>query len=229
MIGVLIADDQDLVRAGFRMILEVEDDIEVVGEAGTGVEALEAARALDPDVVLMDIRMPDTDGIWATRRIREAGLRARVMMLTTFDAEEHVYDAMKAGASGFMLKNAPPGQLVDAVRATAAGDSLLSPSIVRRLVEELIRRPPPGAARPPGLDELTDRELEVLRLLARGMSNAEIAAELFLGAATVRTHVSRLLMKLGLRDRTQAVVVAYESGLVQPGAMFDARAAQRSH
>jgi DNA-binding NarL/FixJ family response regulator len=228
MIGVVVADDQDLVRAGFRMILEVEDDIEVLGEAGTGAEAVEAARALDPHVVLMDIRMPGTDGIWATRRIGEAGLRARVLMLTTFDAEEHVYDAMRAGASGFMLKNAPPAQLVDAVRATAAGDAQVAPAIVRRLVEELIRRPRPGTERPAGLDELTDRELDVLKLVARGLSNAEIAAELFLGAATVRTHVSRILAKLRLRDRTQAVVVAYESGLVQPGAPFDAGATQRS-
>jgi DNA-binding NarL/FixJ family response regulator len=217
MIRVLIADDQELVRAGFRMILEVEDDIEVVDEASDGAAAVEAARKLDPDVVLMDVRMPGTDGIEATRRLVISGSRARVLMLTTFDADDYVYDAMKAGASGFMLKNAPPQRLVDAVHATAAGEAQLAPAIVERMIQEFVRRPAPGATRPPELDELTNRELDVLKLVARGLSNAEIAAELFLGDATVRTHVSRILLKLQLRDRTQAVVLAYESGLVQPG------------
>lgn len=217
MIRVLIADDQELVRAGFRMILEVQDDIEVVAEAGDGAAAVEAARTLDPDVVLMDVRMPDTDGIEATRRLAAAGLRARVLMLTTFDTDEYVYEAMRAGASGFLLKNAPPAELVSALRATARGDAQLAPAIVRRMVQEFVRRPPPGMTRPPALAELTARELHVLQHLARGLSNAEIAAELFLGEATVRTHVSRILSKLDLRDRTQAVVIAYESGLVKPG------------
>ena len=217
MIGVLVVDDQELVRAGFRMILELQADIEVVGEAGDGAEAIEAARALDPDVILMDVRMPGTDGIEATRRLLAAGSRARVLMLTTFDADEYVYEAMKAGASGFLLKNAPPAQLVAAVRATAAGEAQLAPAIVQRMVEEFVRRPAPGTTRPAALDQLTDRETEVLKLLARGLSNSEIANTLFLSEATIRTHVSRILAKLDLRDRTQAVVVAYESGLVQPG------------
>jgi DNA-binding NarL/FixJ family response regulator len=217
VIGVLIVDDQELVRAGFRMILEAQEEIEVIGEAGDGAEAVEAARALDPDVVLMDVRMPGIDGVEATRLLVAAGARARVLMLTTFDAEEYVYEAMKAGASGFLLKNAPPAQLVAAVRATAAGEAQLAPAIVQRMVEEFLRRPAPGTTRPAVLDELTERELDVLKLLARGLANAEIAAALFLGEATVRTHVSRILSKLDLRDRTQAVVLAYESGLVQPG------------
>jgi DNA-binding NarL/FixJ family response regulator len=217
MIRVLIVDDQELVRAGFRMILELQEDIEVIGEAGDGADAVTMARELDPDVVLMDVRMPDTDGIEATRLLLATGSPARVLMLTTFDADEHVYEAMKAGASGFLLKNAPPGQLVSAVRATAAGDAQLAPAIVQRMVEELVRRPAPGRMRPGALDDLTERELEVLKLLARGLSNAEIAATLFLSEATIRTHVSRILTKLDLRDRTQAVVLAYESGLVRPG------------
>jgi DNA-binding NarL/FixJ family response regulator len=217
MIRVLIVDDQELVRAGFRMILELQEDIEVIGEAGDGAEAVTIARELDPEVVLMDVRMPETDGIEATRLLLATGSPARVLMLTTFDADEHVYEAMKAGASGFLLKNAPPAQLVSAVRATAAGDAQLAPAIVQRMVEELVRRPAPGRMRPGALDELTERELEVLKLLARGLSNAELAASLFLSEATVRTHVSRILTKLDLRDRTQAVVLAYESGLVRPG------------
>ena len=221
MIRVVIADDQELVRSGFRMILEAQDGIEVVGEAGDGASAFDVAAALDPDVVLMDVRMPDTDGIEATRRLTAAGVRACVLMLTTFDADEYVYEAMKAGAGGFLLKNAPPAQLVAAVRASAAGEAQIAPSIVQRMVSEFVRRPPPGENRPAALDELTERELEVLKLLARGLTNAEIAAALFLGEATVRTHVSRILGKLGLRDRTQAVVLAYESGLVQPGAMSE--------
>ena len=217
MIRVLIADDQELVRAGLRMILEVQEDVEVVGEAGDGADAVGAAGELDPDVVLMDVRMPGTDGIEATRRLVMNGSRARVLMLTTFDADEYVYDAMKAGASGFLLKNAPPAQLIAAVRATARGDAQVAPEIVRRMVDEFVRRPPPGAARPPGLDQLTERELDVLKLMARGLTNAEIAAELYLSEATIRTHVGRVLAKLDLRDRTQAVVAAYESGLVRPG------------
>jgi DNA-binding NarL/FixJ family response regulator len=219
MIRVLIADDQDLVRAGFRMILDVEDEIEVIGEAGDGHKAIEAAAALDPDVVLMDVRMPEMDGIEATQRLVASGSRARVLMLTTFDADEHIYDAMKAGASGFLLKNAPPAQLVAAVRATAAGEAQIAPAIVRRMVEEFVRRPPPGTTRPAALSELTEREIDVLKLIARGLTNADIAGILFLSEATVRTHVSRILAKLELRDRTQAVVAAYESGLVQPGAV----------
>jgi DNA-binding NarL/FixJ family response regulator len=217
MIRVVIVDDQELVRAGFRLILEAQEDIEVVGEAGDGAEALTVARERDPDVVLMDVRMPELDGIEATRRLGAAGCPARVLMLTTFDVEEYVYEALKAGASGFLLKNAPPAQLVAAVRAAAAGETQLAPAIVGRLVEEFVRRPPPGATRPPALDELTERELDVLKLVARGLSNAEVAARLFLGEATVRTHVSRILGKLELRDRTQAVVLAYESGLARPG------------
>jgi DNA-binding NarL/FixJ family response regulator len=217
VIRVVIADDQELVRAGFRMILEAQNDIEVVGDAADGEAAVKATRALDPDVVLMDLRMPGTDGIEATRRIVAAGSRARVLMLTTFDVDEHVYDAMKVGASGFMLKNAPPQRLVDAVHATAAGEAQLAPEIVQRMVQEFVRRPTPGATRPSELEELTNRELDVLKLVARGLSNAEIATELFLGEATVRTHVSRVLTKLRVRDRTQAVVLAYECGLVAPG------------
>jgi DNA-binding NarL/FixJ family response regulator len=217
VIRVLIADDQELMRTGLRMILEAQDDIEVIGEAADGAAAVKAARTLDPDIVLMDVRMPGTDGIEATRRLAAAGLHARVLMLTTFDVDEYVYEAMKVGASGFMLKNAPPQRLVDAVRATAAGEAQLAPAIVQRMVDEFVRRPAPGASRPPAMEELTARELDVLKLIARGLSNAEVAAELFLGEATVRTHVSRVLTKLGLRDRTQAVVLAYESGLVAPG------------
>jgi DNA-binding NarL/FixJ family response regulator len=217
VIRVLIVDDQELVRAGFRMILEQQEDIEIIGEAGAGADAVRLARELDPDVVLMDVRMPEIDGIEATRLLLATGTRARVLMLTTFDADEYVYEAMKAGASGFLLKNAPPAQLVIAVRATAAGEAQLAPAIVQRMVEEFVRRPTPGRMRPHTLDELTERELDVLKLLARGLSNAEIATTLFLSEATIRTHVSRILTKLQLRDRTQAVVLAYESGLIQPG------------
>jgi DNA-binding NarL/FixJ family response regulator len=225
-IRVLIADDQALVRGGFRLILEAQPDIEVVGEATDGVEAVELARRLRPDVVLMDVRMPRLDGIGATRRlagITEAaapGAEAtiRVLILTTFDHDEYVYEAMRAGASGFLLKTVRPRQLAAAVRDVAAGDALLAPDITRRLIEQFVHRPPPGSAVPPALGELTPRELEVLRLVARGLSNAEIAAALVVGETTVRTHVTRILAKLGVRDRVQAVVAAYESGLVQPGA-----------
>ena len=217
MIRVLVADDQALVRAGFRAILEVQDDLEVVGEAEDGDEAVSLARELRPDVVLMDIRMPSVDGIEATRRLIRDGDAPRILMLTTFDLDEYVYEAMKAGASGFLLKDAPRDQLVGAVRTVAAGDALLAPALVRRLIEDFVRRPAPGAGPPAELDDLTEREREVLTLIARGLANAEIAARLFVSEATVRTHVTHILGKLGLRDRVQAVVLAYETGLVQPG------------
>ena len=214
---MLVADDQALVRGGFRMILDAQEDLEVVGEAEDGAQALEQVRELRPDVVLMDVRMPVLDGIAATRRVVTEGLATRVLVLTTFDQDDVVYDAMKAGASGFLLKSAPPARLVDAIRIVADGDALLAPSVTRRLVEDFVRRPPPGQERPPAVDDLTERELEVLRLIARGLSNAEIAATLVVSEATVKTHVNRVLSKLDLRDRVQAVVLAYESGLVQPG------------
>jgi DNA-binding NarL/FixJ family response regulator len=218
-IRVLIADDQALVRTGFRKILESEPDLEVVGEAGDGAEAVEAALLLRPDVVLMDIRMPRLDGLEATRRL---GGKARVLVLTTFDLNEYVYEALRAGASGFLLKDAPADQLVMAIRVVAAGEALLAPSITKRLIEEFARRPLSNA-RPVQLEVLSPRELEVLQLVARGLSNAEIAGELFVGDATVKTHVSRILQKLNLRDRVQAVVLAYESGLLQPGETDGAR------
>jgi DNA-binding NarL/FixJ family response regulator len=218
MIRVLIADDQALVRGGLRMILDVQPDIEVIAEAADGREAVEAVHLHRPDVVLMDVRMPGVDGIQATRELGERGPDgSRVLILTTFDLDEYVYDAMKAGASGFLLKNTPPDQLADAVRAVARGDALLAPGITRRLIEEYVRAPRAGADAPAPLAELTERELGVLELVARGNSNAEIAAALFISEGTVKTHVSRILAKLGLRDRVQAVVVAYESGLVRAG------------
>jgi DNA-binding NarL/FixJ family response regulator len=217
VIRVLIADDQDLVREGLRMIVDADPGMEVIGEAADGKRALDAARQLDPDVVLMDVRMPELDGIEATARLASAGARARVLVLTTFDLDEYVYRALKAGASGFLLKDATGDQLVAAIRTIAAGDSLLAPSITRRLIEDFCRRPEPGAA-PKAAKTPSERELDVLRLLARGLSNAEIARELFLGEATVKSHVARVLAKLGLRDRVQTVVFAYESGLVRPGA-----------
>jgi DNA-binding NarL/FixJ family response regulator len=215
-IRVVIADDQSLVRAGFRLVLETHPDIEVVGEASNGHEAIHSVGRLQPDVVLMDIRMPELDGIAATRRIT-AEHPARVLVLTTYDLDEYVYDALQAGASGFLLKDTPPTQLVDGIRAVAAGEALLAPTVTRRLIEEFARVGPAQRSRPAALDELTPRELDVLRLLARGLSNAEIAAQLVLGDTTVKTHVTHLLGKLGLRDRVQAVVLAYESGLVTPG------------
>ena len=217
MIRVLIADDQELVRAGFRAILEAQHDLEVVGEAGDGAEAVDLARELRPDVLLMDVRMPILDGIEAARRVLRDDDAPRILMLTTFDLDEYVYEAMKAGASGFLLKDAPRDQLIGAVRTVASGDALLAPALVRRLVEDFVRRPPPGGRPSAELDELTERELEVLTLIAGGLANAEIAARLFVSEATVRTHVTHILAKLGLRDRVQAVVLAYESGLVQPG------------
>jgi DNA-binding NarL/FixJ family response regulator len=217
VIRVVIADDQALVRGGFRSILDGQEDVEVVGEAADGAEAIDAVARLHPDVVLMDIRMPGLDGLEATRRIVADGAAARILVLTTFDVDDYVYEAMKAGASGFLLKTAPPRQLSEAVRTVAAGDALLAPTVTRRLVEQFVRRPPPGARVPPGLDALTDREMEVLRLVARALSNAEIADELVVSEATVKSHVNRILGKLSLRDRAQAIVLAYESGLVAPG------------
>ena len=216
-VRVLIADDQQLVRTGLRMILDAEPDIDVVGEATNGREAVAMARELQPDVVLMDIRMPELDGIEATRRVVQGDgeTSTRVLMLTTFDLDEYVYDALRAGASGFLLKDAPANQLAAGVRMVAAGDALLAPAITRRLIEEFTATPPAASA-PPGLDELTPRELEVFRLVAQGKSNAEIAAELIIGETTVKTHVTRIMMKLGVRDRVQAVVLAYELGVVTP-------------
>jgi DNA-binding NarL/FixJ family response regulator len=217
VIRVLLVDDQTLVRDGFRSILEREPDTEVVGEAGDGREAVEAARRLRPDVVLMDIRMPVVDGLEATRRLLVDPDAPRVLVLTTFDRDEYVYEALKAGASGFLLKDIRSGELTEAIRTVAAGESLLSPAITRRLIEDYVRRPPPGEA-PAQLAQLTERELEVLHLVARGLSNQEIAADLVVSEHTARTHVAHILSKLGLRDRVQAVVLAYETGLVVPGA-----------
>jgi DNA-binding NarL/FixJ family response regulator len=220
MTSVLLVDDQELVRAGFRMILDLEPDLEVVGEAADGEECLRRARDLSPDVVLMDIRMPRLDGIEATRRLAAAG-GPKVLVLTTFDLDEYVYRAMRAGASGFLLKDVPREQLVAGVRVVARGEQLLAPAITRRLVERFVRLPDPASGVPDAVRELSVRELEVLRLMAAGLSNAEIAARLVVGEATVKTHVARVLAKCGLRDRVQAVVLAYESGLVQPGATPD--------
>jgi DNA-binding NarL/FixJ family response regulator len=217
-VSVLICDDQGLVRTGFRMIVEAQPDLEVVGEARDGLEAVAAVKQHHPDVVLMDIRMPQLDGLEATRRLTTDPLtqHSRVVVLTTYDSDEFVYEALRAGASGFLLKDAPAEELVSAIRVVAAGDALLSPSITRRLIEEFAKRPVP-ATPPAQLEGLTGREIEVLKLVSRGLSNAEIAIELYVGEGTVKTHVSHLLTKLQLRDRVQAVVVAYESGLVQAG------------
>ena len=210
MIRVLVADDQSMVRAGFRLLLSGEPDIEVVAEAQNGLEAVSKAARFDPTVVLMDIRMPELDGIEATRRIIAADEHARVLILTTFDLDEYVYEALAAGASGFVLKDDPPEQLIAAIRTIAGGDALLSPAVTRRVIRQFARRPRP--APPAGLEELTARETDVFRLIARGYSNAEIGAELSLADTTVKTHVTSVLRKLGLRDRVQAVVLAYETG-----------------
>jgi DNA-binding NarL/FixJ family response regulator len=219
MIRVLIADDEALVRGGLRMILETQDDVEIAGEAEDGHAVLELVRRERPDVVLMDIRMPGADGLEATRRLLATGAPApRVVILTTFDLDEYVYHALRAGASGFLLKSARPHELVAAVRAAAGGDTLLAPQITRRLVEAFVRRPPIGTHTAPELDSLTKRELEVLRHIASGRSNAEIASLLYVSDETVKTHASRIFMKLGVRDRTQAVILAYEYGVVEPAA-----------
>jgi DNA-binding NarL/FixJ family response regulator len=234
-IRVLLVDDQALVRAGFRMILDAEDDIEVVGEASDGEQAVSSAARFNPDVILMDVRMPNMDGIEATRKIVSADGagaagsedpdpaldRPRVLMLTTFELDEYVYESLRAGASGFLLKDVPADQLVAGIRVVAEGDALLAPSVTKRLISDFSAARAAKAAEenpPAGLDELTTREMEVFKLIARGMSNHEIAQELVVSETTVKTHVARILMKLGLRDRVQAVVLAYESGLVQPGA-----------
>ena len=218
MIRVVLADDQALVRDGLAMILSAQQDIDVVGEAADGAEALTLVRELSPDVVLMDVRMPGIDGIEATRSLLDdPEIRTRILILTTFDLDEYVYEALEAGASGFLLKDVPRAQLVAAVRAIAAGDQLLSPSIMRKQIEEFVRHGPRERGTPAALADLTERELDVLRLVARGRSNAEIAAELYLSEATVKTHVGHMLQKLGLRDRVQAVIYAYESGLVERG------------
>lgn len=214
-IRVLVVDDQALVRAGFRMILEAEPDVEVVAEAADGVEALAAVQLHEPDVVLMDVRMPNMDGIAAARQILDDGSSAKVVMLTTFDMDEYVYEALRAGASGFLLKDVPPERLVAGIRAVASGESLLAPSVTRRLIETYVRRQP-ARALPPGIKELTAREREVLELMAHGLSNGEIAEAFVVSETTVKTHVAHILGKLDLRDRVQAVVFAYECGLVQP-------------
>ena len=220
MIRILLVDDQALVRAGFRMILDAEPEMEVVGEASDGREAVDQVRELRPDVVLMDIRMPELDGLEAARRILAGTLEAsapKILMLTTFDLDEYVYEALRAGASGFLLKDSPRADLLAAVRAAAAGNALLAPTVTRRLIEAFARRPPEAAPSPARLGSLTAREREVLMLLARGRSNTEVAAALFVSEATVKTHVGNLLAKLGLRDRVQTVILAYETGIVVPG------------
>jgi DNA-binding NarL/FixJ family response regulator len=218
VIRVLLADDHELMRDGLRGMLNAQDDMEVVGEARDGAEAVDEAIRLHPDVVIMDIRMPRLDGIEATRRLTAQGTNApRVLVLTTFDLDDYVYEALRVGAGGFMLKDAPPRQLAEAVRTVAAGDALLAPAITKRLIERYVSRPPAGAVRRERFAELTERELEVLTLLTRGLSNVEIGDQLFLSEATVKTHVTRVLSKLGVRDRVQAVVLAYETGLIQPG------------
>jgi DNA-binding NarL/FixJ family response regulator len=216
-IRVLVADDQSMVRAGFRMLLSGQDDIEVVAEASNGLEAVAQAARFQPTLVLMDIRMPELDGLEATRRILAADRAARVLILTTFDLDEYVYEALGAGASGFVLKDDPPEQLIAAVRTVAAGDALLSPGITKRVIKQFARTPRPEP--PKGVDELTAREREILRLIASGLSNAEIGQELYIGDTTVKTHVTHILQKLGLRDRVQAVVLAYQTRLFETDAL----------
>jgi DNA-binding NarL/FixJ family response regulator len=215
-IRVLVADDQALVRGGFRMILDERDDLELVGEAADGEQAVALAQELEPDVILMDVRMPKLDGVAATRRLVDAGTRAHILVLTTFDLDEYVYAAVRAGASGFLLKDVEPTELVDAIRVVAAGNSLFGPEATQRLVERFAGGP--ASVDDSILDRLTEREREILRLLASGMSNAEVAEKLFLSETTVKTHVSAVLRKLGVRDRVQAVIAAYDAGLVRPGA-----------
>jgi DNA-binding NarL/FixJ family response regulator len=218
MTRVALVDDQALLRAGFRALIEAEDDLEVVGEAADGKAAVRLTEELRPDVLLLDVQMPEADGLEAARRVLSPGSThaPKVLMLTTFDLDEYVFGALRAGASGFLLKTTPPGELAEAIRACAAGEQLFAPTVTRRLVEAYVSRGPRTAGTPPRLAALTDRELDVLRELARGLSNAEIAAALYLGETTVKTHVTRILAKLGLRDRVQAVVLAYECGLVEP-------------
>jgi DNA-binding NarL/FixJ family response regulator len=217
VISVLIADDQELVREGLRMLLEAEPDLAVAGEAGDGGQALTQARVLDPDVILMDVRMPRMNGIEATSRLVQGGSRARILMLTTFNLDEYVYHALKAGASGFLLKDANREQLAGAVRAVSAGEALLAPAITRRLIEDFCRGPAPGTAATQAAGRLSERELGVVRLVARGLSNAELAATLYLSEATVKSHIARILAKLDLRDRVQIAVYAYEQGIIRPG------------
>lgn len=216
-VRVALVDDQELMRTGFRMILETEDDIEVVGEAAEGGAGVELCRRQRPDVVLMDVRMPGVDGIEATRRIVEEIPEVKVLVLTTFDLDDYVFGAMRAGASGFLLKDTPADRLVEAIHVVAGGEALMSPTVTRRLIEAFVESGPAPTTEVQGVGDLTEREVDVLRLVARGLSNAEIAKELILGETTVKTHVSRILMKLGVRDRVQAVVAAYESGVVRPG------------
>ena len=218
-IGVLVADDEALVRAGFTVLVGAAPDLDVVGEAANGAEAVRLVGELQPDVVLMDVRMPVMDGLEATARIAAAHPSGgvRVLVVTTFDQDEVVFEALRAGAAGFVLKDTPPERLLDAIRVVAAGEALLAPTVTRRLIAEFARRPHPEPSRAPGLDDLTDREREVLLAVAAGLTNAELAERLYVSPATVKTHVGRLLTKLGARDRTQLVVIAYESGLVVPG------------
>lgn len=216
MIRVMLVDDQDMVRKGFGMILSVEEDLTVVGEADNGVDGVREARRLEPDVILMDVQMPELDGLEAARQILDHLPETKILMLTTFERDEYIFRALRIGASGFLLKNAPPEDLVDAIRVVAAGDALLAPSVTQRVIEQFVNQP--VAVEPPVvLDELTERELDVLRLVARGLTNAEVAAELIIGEATVKTHVSNVLAKLGLRDRVQAVVFAYDNGIATAG------------
>lgn len=216
-VRVVLVDDQALIRTGFKMILETEDDIEVVGEASDGEQAISVTRSVRPDVVLMDVQMPTMDGLEATGRIvQDASIPSRIVILTTFDRDDYIFEALRAGASGFLLKNAPSEELVHAVRVVAAGDALLAPSVTRKVIEGFIR-PPAARSNEGELRRLTERETEILQLLATGKSNSELAAHLFVGEGTIKTHVSSVLTKLGLRDRMQAVIFAYESGLIEPG------------